>query len=188
MRYGQAVHIFFHSKCSGPPHPDLARGYLPWGTPILTWPGGVPTMAEGYLPWGTPHPDLARGYLPWLMGTYLGVLPILTWLGGRLRGIYLGVPPILTWREGTYLGWGYLPWGTPVLTWVGVPTLAGRYLPWGTHSHPDLGRGVPQGRYPPGVDKKNKLKLLPSPILRMRAVNMNTTWERTHLKMCVKTP
>ena len=91
-------------------------------------------------------PTLAGGYLPWPGTTYLG------------------------WRVPTLAG-GYLPWrGVPTLAgeyppWLRVPTLAGR----GTY----LGCGVPilaGMEYPPGVDKQNKLKLLPFLILRMRAV------------------
>ena len=63
---------------------------LPWGTPILIWPGG-------YLPWGTPI-LIWPGGLPTLAGagTHLGVLPILTWPGIYLPGpggTYLGVAP-----------------------------------------------------------------------------------------------
>ena len=43
--------------------PTLDREHLPWGTPLLTWPGG-------YLLWEVP--TLARGYLPWMGSTYLG--------------------------------------------------------------------------------------------------------------------
>ena len=65
---------------------------------------------------------------------------------------------------------GYLPW-------LGVPTLDGGYLPWGI-----LPLCVPTGGYLPwgtwGLDlagvppplRVNRLKTLPSPILRMRSV------------------
>ena len=80
--------------------------------PILIWPGGgVPTLDAGRIPtlgyppswpgWGDGVSTLDRGwgtYLGWGRGTYLGVPPILTWLGGGgiylgQEGIYLGVPP-----------------------------------------------------------------------------------------------
>ena len=82
-----------------------------------------------------------RGYLPWPGGTYLG------------RGD-------LPWPGGTYLGQGDLPWpggtylGRGCLSWLGLPTLAGRGVP--------TMAGLP----PPPPPHK----LLPSPILRMRAV------------------
>ena len=114
---------------------------------------------------------------------------------------------------GTYLGQGYLPWGTSVLTWPGegvptlgypppsspgwgVPTLAWRvpnlvggvtYLKvppiWTLLGGTYLGQGVPILGYPspiwtwpwypppPGVDR---LKTLPSPILRMRSVKIQS--------------
>ena len=57
---------------------------------------------------------------------FLGGGGVLPWLGG---GAYLEVPPCpdLAREEGTYLGWGYLPWGTlsphPDLAGRGVSTL-----------------------------------------------------------------
>ena len=120
-------------------------------------------------------PNLARG-------TFIGVLPppILTWpkeegVSTLAGGTYLGVP--LSWPgpggRGTYLGWmiptlGYpLPpswprWGG---TYVG---LGSRYLSppfWPGQGTPclDLARVPP----PSGV---NRLKILPSPILRMQSV------------------
>ena len=122
---------------------------------MLSYPGGRGGGGR-YLGWegvGTlryPSPLLCR---PGQGGRYLGlgVLPFLTWPEGR----YLGVPPPhpdLAWEIGTL--------GYP------IPSL-----------HPDLARGIGtlarrEGRYlgvppPPGV---NRLKTLPSPILRMRSV------------------
>ena len=65
---------------------------------------------------------------------------MLTWLGG--------VPTL----AGEYLPWqGYLPWVTPpICTWLRYPPPSGP------------GRGTPHS----GV---NRLKTLPSPILRMRS-------------------
>ena len=84
-----------------------------------------------------------------------GMVTYLTWGGGYLPWLVGG---------GTYLGWGwYLPWlgvGTYLGWGEGVPTLA-----WGG--------GVPTlAVVPPGCGQTNKLKLLPSPILRMRAVTI----------------
>ena len=83
-----------------------------------------------------------------------------------------GVP---TLDGGTYLGGGwYLPWPDRYLPWLGgtylgqgTPTLAGGYLPW-PGGVPILA-GVPPPP-PPRCGETNKLKLLPFPILRMRAV------------------
>ena len=77
---------------------------------------------------------------------------------------------------GTYLGWGvtYLSWGHTYLGW-GLPTLAWGYLPW---------PGVPTlARVPPGCGQTNKVKLLPSHILRMRAdlkllIHWRYLWEK----------
>ena len=80
---------------------------------------------------------------------YLGGTPILTWPGDIGRGTYLGVHPILTWSGGTYIRWG-----------EGLPTL-------GCPLHPHLDLVRVGTHLPPCVDK---LKLLPSPILRVRAV------------------
>ena len=127
---------------------------------MLSYPGG-------YLPW------LGEGYLPWPRGTYLGVPPILTWLGeGYLPWLGVGnPPPILTWLEGT------------------VPTLAGGYLPWYRYPSPTkvgtppakvgtpLPSGPVQGTPPPGV---NRLKTLPSAILRMRSVKITSSEARSH--------
>ena len=99
---------------------------------------------------------LARG-IPTLVvgGTYLGGGGYLPWLGVN------GVPT---------LAWGYLPWLGRVptlargyLPWLEVPTLAGGYLPWQGGTYLGMGGYVP---WPGG----NRLKTLPSPILRMRSV------------------
>ena len=136
--------------------PILRGGtYLGWGGTYL----GIP-LAEGYLPWlgGT---YLGRGVPTLAGGTYLGVPPVLTWP----EGTYLGwVVPTLAGGRGTYLGWGYLPWGTPCPDLAGVPTLE--------YSHLDLARGTYVGvtpiwtwlgYLPPSV---NRLKTLPSPSFR----------------------
>ena len=88
-----------------------------------------------------PYPDLAAG-----VGTLWYPSPILTWLGVR----DLGAPLPPSWP-----GWGVGTLGYP------LPLV-----------HPDLTRrgtylGVPPS---PGCGQTNKLSLLPSPILRMRAV------------------
>ena len=94
--------------------------------------GGVPTLVGGYLPWMR---------VPTLVGgTYLGVTPILTWLGVTYLGwggTYLGVlhPDLaggyLPWMGDTYLRVPLLPDLTGgYLPWMGVPTLDGGYLPW----------------------------------------------------------
>ena len=68
----------------GTPCPDLARGYLPRGTPHPDLAGGVPTLGRGYLPWGTTSWP-GWGYLPWTEGVAtLGYPPF--WPG---RGRYL---------------------------------------------------------------------------------------------------
>ena len=98
-------------------------------TPSAALSGLVPTLAGGggtYLGQGVP---------------YLGVPPILTWLGWYLAwlgGTYLGR------GGGTYLGQGGTYIGIlPILTW-GVPTLGGGYLPWVTLPPPHLDlAGVP---------------------------------------------
>ena len=77
-------------------------------------------------------------------------------------------------------GMGYPPtWdGVPPPTWDGVPpwTWDGVHLPriWdGVPPWPDLGWGTPLPRL--GCELTNKLKTVPSPILRMRAV-INHEW------------
>ena len=100
------------------------------------------------------------------------VLRMLSPIPGGTGVLLWGTPsPVLTWLGGTYLGWGgrYL---SPRLDMAGVPPsprldLARGYLPWlgvGTYPLPS-GSGVP---YP----SVNRLKTLPSPILRMRSVKI----------------
>ena len=98
---------------------------------------------------GTPGYPLPAGWgTP--VQTWDGIPPILTWDG---------VPPIWTWNG--------VP---PVLTWDGVPPLQ----TWdGVLPHLDLGWDTPPP--PTSVDR---LKILPSLILRMRAVI------RKHLFLC----
>ena len=102
----------------------------------------------------------------------LGVPPPYPDLGPDLDG---GYPiPGQDWYSHPYAGWGY----HPILTWDGgIPHPD---LGWGSPIHPDLGRiGSPSppladgGSPPPPhhwCELTHKLKLLPSPILRMRAV------------------
>ena len=124
------------------------------GTPSQVQ-GGTPSQVQGGTPsqvWGVPHPDLVRGY------------PILTWLGGTPSWPGQGVPQ----SPRPDLGWVPPPpcldlgWGTPLArpemgyspgqTWDGVPPL-------------DV-----TGVLPPRCGLTNKLKTVPSIILRMRAV------------------
>ena len=75
--------------------------------------------------------------------------------------------PTLAGGGGTYPGWkeGYLPWPGK-----GVPTLArggGTYPGWGELA---TLAGVPSA----GVDRQMPLKTVPSPIFRMRAVNITS--------------
>ena len=161
------------------------------GVPHPVMVGGTPSSHDGegyseYPPpsrpgWGTPHhPDLAR------------VPPIQTWLG------YLPNHPDLVWVPPlpSRPGWGTPPlsragWGTPP-----YPDLAG--VP---PNHPDLvgvpappptsrpGRGTPHPPtiqtwlgYPPPSrgELTNKLKTVPSPILRMRAVKIQSRSPKSH--------
>ena len=109
------------------------------------------SLGEGtYLGWGK-VPIFARG-----VPTLARGIPTLAW----------GYPPLL---EG-YLPWpgGYLHWPGSTYLGQGVPTFAmGGYLPWpgGTH----LGWCTPRS------GQTNKLKLLPSPILRIRTVKTGFT-------------
>ena len=68
-----------------------------------------------------------------------------------------GTPP---YPGDTYLGQGYPPWLGGTYLGQGVPTLV-----WDTNLRWD-------GVLPPRCGQTNKLKLLPSPILRMRAVKI----------------
>ena len=132
-----------------------ARGILH----VLSYPRGGDTYLEVTSPFwpgrGVRVPTLAGG-IPTLVwwGTYLGLPPILTWPEGYLPwpgGYYLGVPPSWPGQEGAYLrvpppfwpGWGGSTYTgvTPIWTWPGYP--------------------------PP---RMSRLKTLPSPILRMRAL------------------
>ena len=139
------------------------------GVPHPVMVGGVPhPVIVGGGTWGIPHhPDLAGGY-PWYppstSQTWLGYPPHHPDLAG-------GVPP-----RGARPGQGTPPpsrpgWGTP----PHHPDLAGIPLPpscrpgWGTPPQPSRpGWGTPplQSR----CELTNKLKTVPSPILRMRAV------------------
>ena len=129
----------------GVPQPGLdGRGY-----PIQVW-RGTPSQGVG----GYPSQVLMVG-VPW-------VPPNKTWLGYP--------PPIQTWTgypPPSKPGWGTLPpsrpgWGTPppptIKTWMKYPP----YL--------DLTRVHPPP--PPRCRLTNKLKTVPSPIFRMRAVKL----------------
>ena len=141
----------------GVPHPLMVRGVphpvMVGGLPHSLIVGGLshPVMVRGTR--GTPHPDLAR-VVPWVPPT------IQTWLGGTPgtpphHPDLVGVPPHHNLA-------GYPPpsrpgWGTPstIKTWPGYPpppTI--QTWPW----------------YPPPPPSRcgltNKLKTVPSPILR----------------------
>ena len=114
---------------------------------------GIPPAAQQMftvLIW--PGRDGGRCYLPWLGGEYL------LWPGGTCQGRYLPSGPGQDRYPPPPSGPGQ---GRYPPARVGIP-------------HLDLARvGTPsQGRYPPGCGQTNKLKLLPFPILRVRAVNM----------------
>ena len=134
---------------------------------------GTPPSRPG---WGVPwvpyhHPHLARGgtlgtpYHPHLAGGYPGYPPtIKTWPG---------YPPIQTWL-------GYPPPHT-IKTWPGYPlptiqTWLG-YSPPPPPSRPDRGTPPPPSR----CELTNKLKTVPFPILRMRAVISNFDHSRITL-------
>ena len=106
---------------------------------------------------GSSHPGL-----DWVIGI----------LDGRIPPVLIldGMPPIQTWD-------GYPPllnlgWGTPTpSTGWDTPCLD---LGQGT-PHPDLGRGTPIGRWgtpPSWCELTHRLKILPSPILQMQALNI----------------
>ena len=98
--------------------------------------------------------------------------------------IWDGVPPIQGWSTPLVQGWGTPP------SKVGVPPPSkarSRYPPLppskaglGYPPHPRLDQVPPPGQgwigmgYPPGCELTNKLKTVPSPILRMRAVIKET--------------
>ena len=123
--------------------------------------GGVPTLDR----WGVP--------------TLWYPSPVLMWPGGRGYLPWMGVPT-LDW--GTYLGLGYLPWGTPSPSWCGqgkgVPTLdGGNYLgvPLPQPGH-DGGRGTHLSQItspPPMWTDRHLWKQYLPVILRMQVV---ITW------------
>ena len=134
----------------GPHHPDLAGGYPGYPPPSKSGPGGYP---------GYPHlPDLAR--VPPHHPDLARVPPIKTWVGyppPSRPGWGLPPPTIKTWP-------GY---PLTIQTWLGYPQIQTRpgYPPqpsrpgWGTPPPPPSRCGLTY-----------KLKTVPSPILRMRAV------------------
>ena len=149
----------------GVPHPRSGMGGYPfqgWGTPVRSGWWGVPWVPPPSRPdLGTPH------HLPWVP------LTIQTWLGYP--------PPCRP------------VWGIPY-PWDGVPPPPSK-PGWGTpHPRPEMGYpppsrpglGTPHPRpemgypptiqvwtgYPPPPASVDRLKILPSPILRMRAVTI----------------
>ena len=151
------------SQCGGPSSsPD--RGGTPYGldggTPIqFWWGGGFTPSSHGR---GYPHPVLTGDRNPVPTGSY----PIQSWQGGppsSLNGRYshpvlMGIP----WMGyPCQEGWGYLPLGRMRYPhqWMVPQSGPGR----GTHP-------LVSGRSTPGCELTDKLKILPSPILRMRAV------------------
>ena len=120
--------------------------------------GGTPSQVSG-----VPHPRSGGYPIPGLGGTLSQVwgYPIQTWFGG--------VPHNDLVQGGSRPGMGYPPARPgigypPSQTWDGV-TPSQPDLGWGTAPppRPDLGT-------PPWCGLTNKLKTVPSPILRMRAV------------------
>ena len=175
-----------------PHHPDLAG--VPPST-IQTWPGGYPRYPH--------HPDLTG--VPPTIQTWL-------WYPPPCRsglGVPQGTPTIQTW-----LGYPHHPdltkeppphrpdlAGIPltIQTWMGYPThhsdlaeVPPTIQTWPGYPphHPDLAR-VPPPPFRPGwgtpplwCELTNKLKTVPSPILRMRAVKMcQEKWKNTFLTL-----
>ena len=162
----------------GYPYWDLRQGTPPprpgWVVPqVPTHHPAIQTWLEGRgYTWGTPHhPDLARG-TP-------GTPTIQTWGGMPPPRPGMGYPPCRPemGNHHTDLEWGTphwnLGWRTP------HPDLG-----WGTPDW-DLGQGTPSQTWdgvPPSPLRcglTNKLKTVPSPILRMQAVinlSLAKTW------------
>ena len=121
---------------------------------------GVPHPRSG---WGYPRPDLGQGYPHPNQGQ--GYPPSWPGMGYHCPDLGWGYPcPDL--GGGTlcfYLGWGY-----PQLERMGVPP---SWDGWGNLSPPPIGNhgGTSPLRW---CKLTHKLKLLPSPILRMRAVTI----------------
>ena len=134
------------------------KSWIGGGYPHLVIDGGgtpIQSLTGGTL--GIPHPDLGWGY-PLSAG----------W----------GTPhPDLQWGYTLSAGWGYphldLGWSTPQSAGWGTPIWT---CDGGTpHPGPDMGSHPPPmgrtGYHPPPVEMwTDKLKILPSPIFRMRAV------------------
>ena len=144
---------------------SVLGGYL--GTLYLGYAQGTPT-------WGTPHPDLAGGYPRY---PHLGYSPILTWLGVPWVPPAWGTPhsDLARGYPGNHPAW-YTP---PCWTWLGYPpdcTWLGYPSPTGPHQVPPPVEpgGVPPWldltRVPPPPAGVDRLKTLPSLILRMRSV------------------
>ena len=146
-------------------YPISGKGGTPsqvWGVYPISGLGGVPHLRSGGYPISGPG-----GYPISGLGGYLGYPPTQTWDG---------VPPYLD------MGWGApLPrpemrypshldvrWGTPYLD-LGLGTPPHPDLGWSTPPYPDLRWGTPAPPPPASVDR---LKILPSLILRMRAVKI----------------
>ena len=115
------------------------------GYPIQSWWGSTPSRPGWRVIWGTHHhPDLAGGYprVPTTIQTWLGV--------PQGTPHHSDLPPP-----------SRPDWGTPptIQIWLGYPH----------PHHPDLA-GVPPP--PSKYGLTNKLKTVPSPILRIRAIKI----------------
>ena len=129
--------------------------------------GGTPSSDGGG---GVPHPVMVGGY------------PIQTWPRWGTPRVPPHHPDLAGGTPPSRPGMGY-PTGQ---TWDGVPPYPD--LGWGTPPNPDLRWGTPSpsrpgtGYLPPPQSRcklTNKLKTVPSPILRMRAVNIRHLPENT---------
>ena len=140
----------------GVPHPVMVGGVGRY--PIQSWSGGTPSSHGGG---EVPHPVMVGG-TP-------GTPTIQTWDGVPPPRPEMGYPPP---RPGT--GYPHHPdlvGGVPqipptIQTWDGVPPYPD--LRWGT-PHPTHRPGT---GYPPSFTSVDRLKILPSLILRMGAVKI----------------
>ena len=141
------------SSNRGYPHPVLTRGgghftspRTGWGYPIQSWGKGVPPSNPDRAGVSPSSPDGGGGGLP----------------PSSPEGRMVVSPSPLIRKDGGISWWG-----------MGVPSIrkdGGTPPPprtwWGTPRTPSADEGIP----PPGCELTHKLKILPSPILRMRAV------------------
>ena len=169
-----------HNQQESPPawtqeayRPPRSKCSLCWGWGgTQSQVGGYPSQVQGGVPHprsggGVTRPRSRGGTLSQVWGGVQSQMIIQTWLGGThpdLVGGYPGYPPQPD------VGWGTPPW--PDLGW-GTPQPD---LGWDTPPRPDW--GTP----PPRCGLTNKLKTVPSPILRMRAVNIYT-WIKNYLQI-----